>query len=917
MTSWTQPTRDEVELSLLKLVRNQHRRYFFSHLRNPLWLRPLADQGVFEVPPEPVKEADGAIWFPTWPESQYLARVAPEVPELAMDVTLGIPETENIRVREDCLDVALAVPPSIAEKIVSRATRWITHDYHLLLPDKTGRLAVYLADGGYVDSALALVRNMLRFRQAAQDLEQTDAILEEARPIIASHDYERFLERDIASLASLAPADVFKALLTALWKATAHYRSRHAQNWDGSEYWRPAVADHEQNEPKDGLASSLVAATRDAMVLAVRCDQQEALHSLALCDSSIFRRLELHLASEQAPEIAAALLTDRELFSNAECWHEYCELCRRRFGALASRDKALILGWIEEGPDYIDSPGPDLDAWQLRRLLPLRDDLQGAWKERLEHLVRERGEPEHYDFPFWSSGVFIGPTSPLTVGGLGDLSVPELAEYLAAWSPGDDFAGPSAEGLSRVLSDAVASNPVKYARSARLFSSLRPPYIRGLLIGLADAARADKSFPWTPVLDLANRITSQLESEPTIGSAEWHDENHYTWAKSAVAELVSAGANHDLLFPRHQQRWLSLLQRLLSGRYRDEDYYSDHDWDSYTKSINTVRGKALHATIDLGLWVRRNQARKRRTQTVKQVIEALLHVADARIETSPVLRSVIGARLRNILFIDESVTNDMLKKAFPVDEDLAFWPAWSSFVEWNPAIGTLFSSLQSAYEKGVGDLRESDDQATKYEARLTQHIMTLFWFGELEPWQESTLLREFFENSGDRLWGEAWGFAGTRLVPPVPVDAIEDRMHRLTELWRQRYQIATADPSSHVSELAAYASLFCRPLIEEGSSLEYLANVLVLLKDQGKAIDERPEVLQRLAELAPMYPDQVGTCLELLLENGMRYGVLLFSDEVRAALAALQQGGREGVLRSRLLADELGAKGFMEFEDFA
>ena len=63
--------------------------------------------------------------------------------------------------------------------------------------------------------------------------------------------------------------------------------------------------------------------------------------------------------------------------------------------------------------------------------------------------------------------------------------------------------------------------------------------------------------------------------------------------------------------------------------------------------------------------------------------------------------------------------------------------------------------------EGRRDLRESDDQATKYEARLTQRIMTLFWFGELEPWQESTLLREFFENSGDRLWGKLGVSLGT------------------------------------------------------------------------------------------------------------------------------------------------------------
>ena len=87
MRFWKKPTPDQLDRAIALLGRTMHHRYFFDRLQNPEWVKPLLDKGFFTNPPTPENDEEkGTIGFPMWPESQYLARMAPQNPELILNV---------------------------------------------------------------------------------------------------------------------------------------------------------------------------------------------------------------------------------------------------------------------------------------------------------------------------------------------------------------------------------------------------------------------------------------------------------------------------------------------------------------------------------------------------------------------------------------------------------------------------------------------------------------------------------------------------------------------------------------------------------------------------------------------------------------------------------------------------------------
>jgi hypothetical protein len=83
------------------------------------------------------------------------------------------------------------------------------------------------------------------------------------------------------------------------------------------------------------------------------------------------------------------------------------------------------------------------------------------------------------------------------------MSVDELVGLLGEWQPeGDDWRGPSAEGLARTIERVVAAEPDGFAIAAADFAELEPTYVRALLSGLRRGRAEDRPFSWSPVLEL-------------------------------------------------------------------------------------------------------------------------------------------------------------------------------------------------------------------------------------------------------------------------------------------------------------------------------------------------------------------------------------------------------------------------------
>ena len=62
MKSWKKPTNEMIAKALGAIRKETARKYFFSHLENPLWLKPLTERGYFKYPPK----ASGLMMAPLY-----------------------------------------------------------------------------------------------------------------------------------------------------------------------------------------------------------------------------------------------------------------------------------------------------------------------------------------------------------------------------------------------------------------------------------------------------------------------------------------------------------------------------------------------------------------------------------------------------------------------------------------------------------------------------------------------------------------------------------------------------------------------------------------------------------------------------------------------------------------------------------
>ena len=122
MKSWKMPTNKMVDKALSITIKMTTRRYFFQRLKNPLWIKPLAERGRFKYPPKSVRFDDGTVRFPYWPEFQYLKNVCTAEPEQVIDIVMQLPRVDNPVVYDAILNIAclLYTSPSPRDQRGSR-----------------------------------------------------------------------------------------------------------------------------------------------------------------------------------------------------------------------------------------------------------------------------------------------------------------------------------------------------------------------------------------------------------------------------------------------------------------------------------------------------------------------------------------------------------------------------------------------------------------------------------------------------------------------------------------------------------------------------------------------------------------------------------------------------------------------------
>lgn len=960
MKFWKIPTPDQVDRAVALIGHSVHRRYFFDRLENPEWIEPLLAKGFLQHPPTAERDEDkGTTGFPPWPESHYVARMAPRKPELVLEVILKIPDTDNVTVHEDLAEAALAMPANLSAVWAKKEASWVKEQEHLffVLPRTLGKLISHLARGVEVDAALDLARAVLEIlpdQKARETVKKDDVYSLPPRPTVRFDQgvYKEILKKNIPELVKAGGVRAIE-LLCDLLETAIRYSQRDGKRGAPEDYswiWRPAVEDHQQNR-HHGLRDILVTSLRDACETIIREGKAvfiELVRDLEGRPWRIFHRMALHLLRcfpDSVVDLIGERLTNRFLFDRSAYRHEYAMLLNDCFSMLPDEQQKVVFGWIEEGPDLeqfmkeedeLTGKRPtEKDAeryrkhWQRDRLAWFRTALPETWKKRYEGLVPEIGEPKHPEFASYSRGGWVGPTSPKSAEELQGMTVSEIVKLCRAWQPSGERMAPSPEGLGRVLSSVVSEKPGQFSEGATKFQGLPPTYVRALLSGFRDAVGKGLTFDWEQVFGLCSWVVEQHREVSDEGHEDMDKDPHWGWARKTIADLLSTGFKEGagcIPYEFRESVW-KILQPLTEDPDPTPEYEKEYDgsnMDPTTVSINTTRGEAMHALIRYALWVRSHLENKpdgkerlnRGFDEMREVLDVLEARLDISCEPSLAIRSVYGQWFPWLVLIDSRWAKENASRVFLAEEDRhAYWEAaWNAYVTHCQAYDDVFEALADQYALAIDRLIESAEESDSYadpQASLCDHLMAFYWRGKLNLNEPGGLLNRFWEKASPAVKGKAIEFIGLSLQNTKGVVQAKI-LDRLRQLWERRLGAARSatDVEVFLPELKAFGWWFTSGKFDDEWATKQL---LEALKFTQKT-DPHHLVVERLEDVAEKMPLEAVQCL-WHLAKGDREGWKIHGwiEEAKSILSHALKGGAKAAELAEDLVHYLGSRGYLEF----
>jgi hypothetical protein len=949
------PTKDDLKKLRLNVPNSfATRRYFFDRLHSPGWLSKLQEKGFFQNPPEPEIDTErGLIRFLPWPQSHYLVRMASQEPEIVLEIALEILETatKNALVHQDLAEAALVMPPKLAADWVKQETKWLKEQDNLYfsLPEKLGKLIVYLAESEQVDAALGLARELVAVLQNPEENSFT-----QVRTRYDDYYYGQILTEYVPKLLEVAEEDTLKLLCDLLDNAVRLSQSH--QEGDGyedqSRTWRPAIEDHHQNF-SDEARDLLVNVVRDHIEKITKNNPTKVYSLVQTLESynwRIFHRIALYLLRkfpDAAPDLIVERLADGQRYNDSSFKedYEYVVLLKERFAYLAPEEQQEILSWIAEGFDlrklsqgtqeYRDSY---LRHWQRNKLTPISEYLSSEWQKRYEDLVDELGKPKFRELVFdWYSLDQEDYSSLNTHSELALMSDEDLISYLNTWQPSskDFFPDQLIEELRRKFTKLVESNPERFVLQAEKFKELKPKYIADIFSGLRSAL-AQKSgireenkpqFPWSLMLNFCHWILEQRKVHSECSNVDERHNSEWSWAGEVVVDLLKVGlevrGKNEIQFHLRCEFW-EVLRPLFNDHSKSIlCHKSYHSSKLVNHSFNTISSAAMDTVIHYAFWVRQHSVKGKDGEgqavqnfdempEVREILES--HLARNK-DSSPVMQAVYGYRFQPLVSLDLDWTTQNVERIFPKDESLQELrdAAWEGYITSPSADAKLFNILREEYSNAIEQIGTSIHEwqnPRQSDERLAEHLVQFFWQGILKLGESDSLLERFFAKAPEQHRQYFMRRIGG-LVSDNQSKLEPEFLERLQQFWEWRISVANSSPSTdlYASELKTFGRWFSSGKFDNNWAITQLKEVLRL----AEYVND-DSILRHIAALAPCNPLDAFECFQLIA-NGTRahWFIYLNQESSRIILStALQHEDEE----TRKAAKELMNRWLVRGIDF-
>ena len=706
---------------------------------------------------------------------------------------------------------------------------------------------------------------------------------------------------------------------------------------DYSFIWKGSIDEpHEENS--HDFKELLISSIRDAAENLMSSNGADVIRLVDEQSFKVFKRLSLHLRRKW-PEIdmggTGRLISDYAVFNDHNLEVELRKLLQEIFKLTPDGVQQIYLAFIDKGPDHQKwieqieartgkAPSEDqtkrfIRHWQYEKLYPIREFLSGRHYQQYNEFIEEFGDIDETELRPYRMKVISGVTSPKSVDELRSMSIDEFIAFLSSWESSESWEEPSKEGLCQNITQVVLSDPNTFALESEKFQGLDSDYIRALITGFDQATTQRIAFSWEHVFNLCLWVMEQSSGGHAV------DDWHYT--RRDIVELILTGlssSENGIPYDMRSVAW-GIIEPLTTDPEPTAEYeatYGGSNMDPTSLSINTIRGKAIHAVISYSIWVYRKEKEKNGGETsgfdeMPEVREVLDYHLNTDNEKALSIRSIYGEKFPQLMAIDHQWASDNVQNIFPQDETLQELrdSAWDAYVNYSHFSLNDFEVLREEYSisiEQIGSPSEDTARLSDSKLQLAKHLMTFYWHNRLNFGEPGSLLERFYYNASDSVRGKAIRFIGSSLIEAKQkVDP--EIIDRLKALWDQRMEVAIGEPATSSLEISQFGWWF----ISDGmDDLWSIAQLIEVLKLTGK-IEPDHRVIERLATLSKTQPKDTLEALSLMIE-GDREGWRIHSwrEEARAIITvALQAEDKTTKEVARSLVNRLCANGFLEYGD--
>ena len=957
----TNPTENDIDLLRKNIPNNLlTRNYFFNKLNEVGWLKPLRSKGFFKIEPQLVlNDETGSVVALAWPESQYLSLMSRFEPEEVCDIFLNeVPCIKNIWVLEDFIDAAIQMPPEIACKMTDKMIEWSQLIYPLYLPKKLGMLIVHFAKSSKIEYALRLAETLL---EIMPDPKINDALntaeyqlSPEPQSRFDQNDFSDMLREVFPELIEVAGIKAFDLLCNMLESAillSQREPNEGIRDISYSAFWRPRI-DRPSN--RESLKDMLL----DVVLLAINQiaekNGSQVSTLVQLIDTrpyGLFKRIAIHILIQYPKtthDLIVAYLNNTDILNDIGMIHECTLLLKENYKTLNSGQQEIIHEWIKEGPDLdrhrnsreklngIRPSDEDASAyrkrWQRDRLALIERDLPTKLKKILDNLVKEMGEPRSLEDDSCETYCRMGSTSPIEAKELKEMTTKDVIAFLKSWEAADDFFGPSKEGFYSVLKEIIIEDPERFAKNAVEFQSLDPIYINALILGLRDAIDMGEVFDWSLVISLCSWVISKYASfEIAIESDTYNSDLKSTC--HYIVELLSIGLEDrkgeiPIYFRSKVWQIIEILSEDPDPTPETEAKYisrSDSSRNLADFSIRTTRGEAIIAAIKYALWVNGNSERspinfiEKSTidfDTIPEVRRVLEKHLDFSMDSSLAIRAIYGMHFPFLVYLDYNWALNNLSSIFPLEKtkQSLFEVAWGTYLKFCRPHIKIAKILKDQYSIAVEWLKLITDDHGQFlnqydhiECNLAEHLMVLYWIGEIGL--DDSLILRFWDNAPESLREYALQFMGFSLKHTegdIPTQVLE----RFKDIWEFRYKIVS-ESDRDSNELRSFSWWFLSDKFDDAWKLAQFEKALNLIEDFRLDL----LVAEKLAKLSSDMPLESLKCLDLIIrktKNKSRIHIWRKSAEI-TLVNALNSEDPESRLLAKNLINYLCSIRYLEF----